>query len=207
MAKKVSYTAQENQLSAKTDSFMEMLATRGLIKDAQIDNKRVQNARQEYIQRAFHNTQTLLVNYRTLRWILECCPEEIAAELETPFEGIDSLVEKMEIRSTMNDSRHEGRMRSAVRTRDLLDRLNDALMVLKKKPDNGQELYDLIYYTYIHEVKWTHSELIEHLYMSTRKYYRLRKEAIEIISMRLWATPNGMLDTWFEVLALLTDRK
>lgn len=209
MAKKNTslYDAQENQISAQTDLFMEMLTRRGLIKDQQIDNKRIQKARQEYLQHAFHNTETLLSNYRTLQWIMECYPEEIAAELDTPFFGIDSLVEKMEIHSCLDESKFDSRMRSAAKTRLLMDRLNEALTVLKKKPGNGEELYYLIYCTYIQKERWSHYQIIEHLLLSSRKYYRLRKEAIEVISTRLWATPNGTLDTWFEVLALVEEVK
>ncbi len=121
--------------------------------------------------------------------------------------NIDELIEKMDIHICIGDKKAENRMRGAVKTRLLMDRVNDALTVLKMKPQNGKKLYDLIYVTFLQEETWTHSQIIEHLEISTRTYYRMRKEAVEIISTRLWATPNSALDSWFEVLALVEGMK
>ncbi len=201
------YDAQEMQIAAQTNAFLEMLTRRGLLKDQEIDNEKVQKARQEYLQKAFHNTELLLENYRMIRWVLACCPDEIASELDAPMGNIDELIEKMDIHICIGDKKAENRMRGAVKTRLLMDRVNDALTVLKMKPQNGKKLYDLIYVTFLQEETWTHSQIIEHLEISTRTYYRMRKEAVEIISTRLWATPNSALDSWFEVLALVEGMK
>ncbi len=40
-------------------------------------------------------------------------------------------------------------MQACRKSRLLLDRVNEALTVLKKKPENGERLYQLIYLTYI----------------------------------------------------------
>lgn len=201
------YDAQEMQIAAQTNAFLEMLTRRGLLKDQEINNEKVQKARQEYLQKAFHNTELLLENYRMIRWVLACCPDEIASELDAPMGSIDELIEKMDIHICIGDKKAENRMRGTVKTRLLMDRVNDALTVLKMKPQNGKKLYDLIYVTFLQEESWTHSQIIEHLEISTRTYYRLRKEAVEVISTRLWATPNSALDSWFEVLALVEGMK
>lgn len=197
------YDAQEMQIAAQTSAFLEMLTRRGLLKDKEIDNEKVQRARQEYLQKAFHNTELLLENYRMIRWVLACCPDEIASELDVPMGNIDELIEKMDIHICIGDKKAENRMKGAAKTRLLMERVNDALTVLKMKPQNGKKLYDLIYVTFLQEETWTHSQIIDYLEISTRTYYRMRKEAVEVISTRLWATPNSALDSWFEVLALV----
>ena len=75
----------------------------------------------------------------------------------------------------------------------LLDRINDALTVLKKKPGNGPRLYELIYLTYIAPEKLSLTDLLFRLDLSSRQYYRLREEAVSIISIRLWSVPEGEL--------------
>lgn len=81
--------------------------------------------------------------------------------------------------------------------------MNEALTVLKKKPDNGKKLYDLIYQTYIAPEKVSRTELLYRLDISSRHYYRLRQQAITILSIRLWAAPTADVDFWLEMLTLL----
>ena len=69
-------------------------------------------------------------------------------------------------------------MESVKKTRLVLDRINDALTVLKKKPEDGERLYELIYLTYISADVLNHSELLYRLNLSSRHYYRLREQAI-----------------------------
>ena len=85
----------------------------------------------------------------------------------------------------------------------LIDRVNEALTVLKKKPENGERLYDLIFATYIAPEKLNHQDLMFKLNMSSRNYYRLRQQAITILSIRLWSAPASDVDFWLEMLTLL----
>ena len=75
--------------------------------------------------------------------------------------------------------------------------------ILKKKPDNGEKMYELIYLTYIAPEKLSHSELLYRLDISSRHYYRLRQQAFGILSIRLWSAPVAEMDSWLEVLNLL----
>ena len=38
-----------------------------------------------------------------------------------------------------------------------------------------------------------------------RHYYRLRREAITIMSIRLWSAPSGETASWLEVLTILEE--
>ena len=39
--------------------------------------------------------------------------------------------------------------------------------------------------------------------ISDRQYFRLRQQALHIISLRLWSAPAAELDSWIEVMSLL----
>ncbi len=62
-------------------------------------------------------------------------------ELEKPFEGVDALTRHMDVEMAMGNRKLENRMDGIQKSRLLLDRVNEALTVLKKKPENGEKLY------------------------------------------------------------------
>ena len=64
---------------------------------------------------------------------------------------------------------------------------SDALLMLDKLSELGYIKTDILY----------------RLDMSPRHYYRLREQAITILSIRLWAAPGKDVDFWFEMLTLL----
>ena len=70
---------------------------------------------------------------------------------------------------------------------------------------NGEKMYELIRLTYIEPEKLSHAELLLRLDISSRHYYRLRQQAINILSIRLWSTPVAEMDSWLEVLTLLEE--
>ena len=154
---------------------MALLTAQGLLEDGSIADESRRKAQQERLQKLYHNTQLLLSHYRDIAWVLECFPETVAQELEEPLDKLDSRVESLR------------------KSRLLLDRINDALTVLKKKPGNGPRLYELIYLTYIVPEKLSHTDLLFRLDLSSRQYYRLREEAISILSIRLWSVPEEEL--------------
>ena len=64
-------------------------------------------------------------------------------------------------------------------------------------------LYNIIFQTFITPDKPSHSETLYRLDISERHYYRLRQQAVNILSIRLWTAPQGCLDAWLEILTLL----
>ena len=85
----------------------------------------------------------------------------------------------------------------------LLDRINEALTVLRHKPGNGELMYNIIFQTFITPDRPSHSDILYRLDISERHYYRLRQQAVNILSIRLWTAPAGCLDAWLELLTLL----
>lgn len=197
------YDDQEALILKQSSSFVEFLMRAGMLEDPQIDDEKVRKAKKSTMQKAYHNTEALLNQYRLIVWVLECAPGELAQELMTPVQDIDRLAEKIDLATTLGDKRVESRVNAMMKTRFLVDRVHDALSVLRQKPGNGEQLYSVIYTTYIDPVERKNDEIIDLLHLSARTYYRLRREAITIMSVRLWSAPTGDIDTWLEVLTLL----
>ena len=194
---------QQEKMQVQSDAMIGLLTDRGILPDAGIDNEKVREARKEKQKNIYHNTLMLLQHYRTVVWLLECFPEDIASELDKPFEGLDTLLEQVDLEVSWGNRKLESRLEGIQKSRLLLDRVNEALTVLKKKPENGERLYKLIYLTYIAPERLSHNELLYRLDMSSRHYYRLRQQAITILSIRLWAAPDTEVDVWLDMLALI----
>ena len=135
------YEQQEKRIQAQSDAFITLLTKRGILGDSRIDDAQKRAARQEKTKNCYHNTLMLLQHYRTLVWMLECFPETVAAELDRPFEGVDKLIEDVDVEVALGNKKIESRMQGMQKSRLLMDRLNEALTVLRKKPDNGERLY------------------------------------------------------------------
>ena len=194
---------QQEKMQVQSDAMIGLLTNRGILPDIGIDNEKVREARKEKQKNTYHNTMMLLQHYRTIVWLFECFPENVAGELEKPFEGVDALLEQVDREMSWGNRKLESRLEGIQKSRLLLDRVNEALTVLKKKPENGERLYQLIYLTYIAPEKLSHHELLYRLDMSSRHYYRLRQQAITILSIRLWAAPDSDVDVWLEMVALI----
>lgn len=199
------YEQQENKILAQSDAFISLLTKRGILGDQEIDNAKVRNAQQKRRRTAFHNTQVLLQHYRSFKWILQMMPEAVSEELDQPFESIDKLIEHVDSELAWGNKKLEGRLEGIEKSRLMIDKLEMALTVLKSKPGNGERLYELINLTYLCSEKYFHQELLEKLQMSSRTYYRLRQQAITILSIRLWAAPVAEVDMWFDILTLMED--
>lgn len=197
------YEQQENRLSAESAAFLQMLTKRGILADQDIDDEKIRRAEQKKKRNMYHNTLLMLQHYRNITWALECFPARIAEELDRPMHDLDALLSLVSAEIGMNNVKLENRLMSVQRSRLLLDRINDALTVLRQKPGNGELMYKVIYETFIIPEKLSHTDILYRLNISSRHYYRIRQQAINILSIRLWAAPAGELDAWLEVLTLL----
>lgn len=199
------YEQQEERIRIQSDAFISLLTQRGILGDHKIDDEKIRNAHKAKQKNTYHNTLMLLKNYRTIAWMLECFPDSVAEELDHPFEALDELIEHIDIEVSMGNKKLESRIEGIQKSRLLLDRVNEALTVLKKKPENGNVLYNLIYQTYITPEQLNLTDILYRLDISPRHYYRLRSQAITILSIRLWSAPAKEVDFWLEMLALLEE--
>ena len=194
---------QEHRLSGQSEAFLAMLTKRGLLEDYDISDDVVRQAAKAKKRRMYHNTQLMLKHYRDINWALECFPADVADELDRPLSDLDALLSLINTELGMNSVKLENRLLSVQKSRLLLDRFNEALTVLRQKPANGELMYQSLYLTYIAPECLSHNEILFRLSISSRHYYRIRQQAINILSIRLWAAPSGELDAWLEVLTLL----
>jgi len=192
-------------LSTQSEAIISMLKDRGIINDKNINDEKIRQASKEKKRKLYQNTLVLLQHYRDITWMLECFPANIAEDLEMQTHNLDALLWSVSDELDMNNRRLEGRLKSISKSRLLLDRFNEAMTILKQKPGNGQMMYSIIHETYLIPEKLTHSQLIYRLDISTRHYYRMRTQAINILSLRLWATPTAELGSWLDVLAILEN--
>lgn len=196
---------QEHSCDDKSATLFEMLARRGILDDDSIDDELIRKAQKAKRRNSYHNTQMLLQNYRNIAWALECFPAQIADELERPMEDLDSILSLVNAEMGMGNVKLENRLLSIQRSRLMMDRINEAISILKKKPGNGRQMYDIVYHTWLGPEVLSHTEILYRCDISTRHYYRLRQQAVNIISMRLWSAPGKELDSWLEVMSLLEE--
>ena len=187
--------------ASNAEAVLSFLRDRGVLADEDATPQTVEERKQK---QAYHNTLLLLSNYRNILWQTESELETIAAELELPLQNLDAVLSRIDAEIGMENRRLEIRLERLAKTRQLLDRINDALSTLKRKPDNGQLLYDLIYMTYIADEKLLQADVLFRLNISRRHYYRLKEQAVSIISLRLWSAPSADLDLWLELVSMLS---
>lgn len=193
----------KNDLSPQTEQLLALLERRGIVEDISIQSTKARQSEQALRRTMYHNTQMMLKHYRNIVWALECFPEQVAEELNRPLKTLDTLLSAVDTQLAMGNAKLEHRMQSIKQSRILVDRINDALTVLRQKPGNGDMMYQIIYQTYITPEKLNHDDILYRLNISDRHYYRLRQQAVNILSIRLWTAPAGCLDAWLEILTLL----
>lgn len=202
------YEEEEKNLASKSAAFVQYLMRRGLLVDQRFVNEDAQRRRQEVARKAYHNTELLLTSYREIVWALESVPDQIASELQMPFATLDELVDRIDLEIGMENKRLESRLNSVTKSRLLIDRINEAVSVLKTKPKDGNDMYRVIYKTFMDpNVCRNIYDLFYELNLSKRKYYELRKKAIRLISLRLWSAPDKEVDVWLDVLMMLNEHQ
>ena len=193
----------QNEFSPQTEQLIALLERRGIVEDPSIVNEKARQAEQALRRNMYHNTQMMLKHYRDIVWALECFPQQVAEELDRPLRDLDTLLSAVDTQLAMGNAKLEHRLLGIQKSRLLLDRINEALTVLRHKPGNGEMMYNIIFQTFLTPEKLTHTEILYRLSISDRHYYRLRQQAVNILSIRLWTAPAGCLDAWLELLTLL----
>lgn len=191
--------------ASSAEAVLSFLRNQGILaENSTLSEETIREAQEKKQKQAYHNTLLLLSNYRNILWQTDCEIEMIASELNVPLKNLDALLSRVDAEIGMENRRLELNLERLAKTRQLLDRINDALTALKRKPDNGPLLYELIYMTYISDEKLLQTDVLFRLNISRRHYYRLKEQAINIISLRLWSSPTSDLDLWLELVAMLS---
>lgn len=198
---KMNHAEEEMKLSGNEKRFIDFLLNSGYLADPKIENQEVREKRQEDNRKIYHNTQLMLQHYRDLAWVLEGIPSELKAELDIPFADLDTLISRLDLELSLNNRRLESRIDALIKSRALVDRLNEAISFLRTKPGEGELLYQIIYHTYIGKKPENFYEVIDKVGLSKSRYYTLRKRAITMIGVKLWSVPDEKLELWLELLS------
>ena len=196
-------TGEENQVTDNEERFINFLVKSGYLVNPKIKDPKLRVKKQDDNKKAYHNTLLMLEHYRDLVWSMECIPEDLMAELNVPMEQLDALITRLDLEMSMDNWRVESRLQSILRSRMLLDRLNEAIAFLRSKPQDGEQLYQIIYRTYIGEKMESVYDVMASLGLAKNKYYTLRRKAITIIGMKLWSAPEANFELWVELLSML----
>ena len=78
------YDAHEKRILEQTSAFAEFFTKKGTIGDHNIEDEKVRRIRQAAAKKAYHNTEVLLEQYKTIVWIivLNCSVEGSAERTE-----------------------------------------------------------------------------------------------------------------------------
>ena len=198
---KMNHAEEELKLSSKERRFLDFLKKGGYLSDPEVENPEVRAKKRADNRRIYHNTHLMLQHYRDLVWVMETIPNELKSELDIPLANLDALISRLDIELSLNNRRLESRLDALIKTRALVDRLNEAINFLKTKPDEGELMYQIIYYTFIGEKMNSVYDILNKIGIAKTRYYKLRKKAITMISVKLWTVPDIKLELWLEFLS------
>ena len=201
------HEALEQELGDKNPQLQDYLATTGVIGDETIKDPNKRKKQQKKRKHLYHNTQVLMENYQTMLWVIENFPAAVAEELSEPMAETDRLLERIDLEFAMENHRLENRIRTIAKSRCLIDRVNVALTMLRSKPGDGEDMYQVIYQTYIKPEFTDIWDLFAKLALSRRRYYHLRGNAFGLMSLVLWSGPSAEITRWLEIVEMLEEMK
>ena len=124
------------------------------------------NINNNFRDKAFHNTELLLKNYRDVVWSLEVAVHNINKNFYIEYGcGIDNFLDMaydagMELKGTYV----EAHTKSIEKSRNMLRIIDNAVDLLRKKHKNGEIYYWILYYTYLSPQELSNTdEIIEKL--------------------------------------------
>ena len=109
------YDAHESKILQESSAFAEFLTRKGLLEDHSIDNEKVRKAKKTTAQKAYHNTEVLLEQYRTITWILDCVPEDLSSELHVPQNNLEALASRIDVEMSLENKRLQSKLTSAMK--------------------------------------------------------------------------------------------
>lgn len=201
----MNHAAEEKKLSGNEERFIAFLMKSGYLSDPKIEDPDLRTKKKDRNKKTYHNTRLLLEHYRDLVWAMESIPVDLRQELDVPLGELDTLITRLDLEMSMENRRVESRLQTILKSRRLLDRINEAISFLRTKPKEGELLYQIIYLTYIAEKRDSVLDVISELNLSKARYYEQRKKAITLIGMKLWAAPDANFEVWMELLSVFDD--
>ena len=142
----------------------------------------------------YHDTWKLLQKYRDVVWSMELSAQQVKISFEKEFgQTIDEFLDSIySAGADLSGTDIEQHARCIQRSNQMIRLVDGALDILRNKHQNGEELYWILYYTFIIPQKLQNTQqIIDKLQtnireISYRTYFRKRQEAIDALSSILW---------------------
>ena len=161
----------------------------------------------------FHDTWKLLKNYRDAVWNLELAMRQAknSFKIESGNNIEEFLNSPYPADTDINNLQPENYVKNIEKSNQILNLLNSAIEILRKKHKHGEQYYWILYYTYLSPQQSQNTdEIIDKLTpyitnISKRTYYRKRPEAIEALSSILWGYSKDCLEMLNKLLPIERD--
>lgn len=142
----------------------------------------------------YHDTWKLLQKYRDVVWSMELSVQHVKISFEKEFgQTIDDFLDSIySAGADLSGTEIEQHARCIQRSNQMIRLVDGALDILRNKHQNGEELYWILYYTFITPQKLKNTQqIIDKLHthlreISYRSYFRKRQEAIDALGSILW---------------------
>lgn len=140
----------------------------------------------------FQNAKTLLEIYKKVKFRVEGNLVDIDAELYMEDrQHLTNLVHSIiDFDTTIEKKRIQEKLVSNSMNLCLLEVMEDALLITKKYPEDGELYYKLLRYRYFDPFKNTNQNIMEMLDMTYSTYYRKMNKAVQLYSAMLWGISN-----------------
>lgn len=142
----------------------------------------------------YHDTWKLLQKYRDVVWSMELSVQQVKTSFESEFgRTIDDFLDSIySAGADLSGTEIEQHARCIQRSNQMIKLIDGALDILRYKHQKGEELYWILYYTFIVPRKLQNTQQIidklrPHIReISYRTYFRKRQDAIDALSSILW---------------------
>lgn len=142
----------------------------------------------------YHDTWKLLQKYRDVVWSMELSVQQVKISFEKEFgQTIDDFLDSIySAGADLSGTEIEQHARCIQRSNQMIRLVDGALDILRNKHQNGEELYWILYYTFIIPQKLQNTQQVidklrPHIReISYRTYFRKRREAIDALGSILW---------------------
>ena len=139
----------------------------------------------------YHDTRTLLRKYRDVMWNLEVSDLDLQEEFKAEYGlSTDALFVDNEVNKGGN--RLENYARALERSKRMMQIIDTAIDLMRRKHKKGEFYYWILYYAYLSPQQCENAGAIlqslesKGISISLRTYYVHRDEAIEVLSSILW---------------------
>lgn len=139
----------------------------------------------------YHDTRTLLKKYRDVLWSLEVSNLDLQEEFKAEY-GPSSGSAFVDSEANKSANRLESYARALERSKKMMQIIDAAIDLMRRKHKKGEFYYWILYYAYLSPQQCENANAIlqalesKGITISLRTYYVHRDEAIEVLSSILW---------------------